>query len=553
MKKILTRLFLLVTWVGVVANVASADDRVPAFPGAEGFGRYTTGGRGGVIYHVTTLEDNDEYGSFRYGCTMHGPRIIVFDVCGTIYLKSKLYITRNDCTIAGQTAPGDGICIADFPFGIRADNVIIRYLRFRLGNRRVDQHEGDALCAMDHHDIIVDHCSVSWSIDECCSIYGGENLTVQWCIVSQSLVNAGHSKGAHGYGGNWGGSGATYAHNLVLHHVSRTPRLAPRPSTQLDERLDMRNNLIYNWKGEGCYGGEGMNVNIVNNYYKPGPATTGNSRTRIAKPNIRSTAYCKITAWTPEGKPAGGNAWTPMWHKWGHYYVEGNVNPACPEVTADNWGEGVAAHIDRTLNDGTATDVTIDTIRAQKPLAFPFTTTWSAADAYSKVLAYAGCCRSVADGTLRWDRVDSIMIADTRNGQATFTGDGLGPGFVNSQEDMRCVLLPDCWPMLTASPEEIERAVTDEDKNGIPDYYEQLFFGAKGIDPKARCQKRGYEQYTNMDYYLARLCDNVTRHISPECGSGEEVGNCELLGKERGRYVYGEQAEGTMNIGQENK
>ena len=129
-------------------------------------------------------------------------------------------------------------------------------MRFRLGNRHVDRHEGDGLGGCDQEDIIIDHCSVSWSIDECLSIYGNRNSTVQWCIVGPSLSDAGHSKGAHGFGGNWGGSGASYHHNLIIHNTSRTPRLGPRPSTQTDERMDLRNNVIYNWGGHGCYGGE---------------------------------------------------------------------------------------------------------------------------------------------------------------------------------------------------------------------------------------------------------------------------------------------------------
>ena len=245
--------------------MAESKEKQLAFPGAEGFGRYTTGGRGGTVYHVTTLEDTGEEGSFRWACNQKGPRTIIFDVSGTIYLTSPLRLSNGDVTIAGQTSPGGGICIADYPFSIGADNVIIRYMRFRCGNRHVDEHEGDGLGGMDLNDVIIDHCSVSWSVDECLSVYGSRNLTVQWCIAAQSMVNAGHSKGSHGYGGNWGGSGASYHHNLIIHHTSRTPRLGPRPSTQTDERMDMRNNVIYNWGGNRCYGGEGMNVNIVNN------------------------------------------------------------------------------------------------------------------------------------------------------------------------------------------------------------------------------------------------------------------------------------------------
>ena len=272
---------------------AQTNEKTPAFPGAEGFGRYTTGGRGGKVYHVTNLNSAGN-GSLRWALSQPGPRTIVFDVSGTIHLTEGLRIPENT-TVAGQTAPGDGICVADYPVSL-SSNTIVRYMRFRLGNTYVTKKGADGwdgLGAMDSENIIVDHCSVSWSIDECCSLLGNHNTTLQWSIVAQSLVDAGHSKGSHGYGGNWGGSGASFHHNLVAHHGSRTPRLGPRPTTQLDERMDMRNNVIYNFGGNGCYGGEGMTVNIVNNYYKPGPGSpTGSKGKRIAGVGVRTEEYC---------------------------------------------------------------------------------------------------------------------------------------------------------------------------------------------------------------------------------------------------------------------
>lgn len=528
MKKFLFYFLLSCIAIPMMAN----DNRVPAFPGAEGFGRYTTGGRGGAVYHVTTLEDHATMptkGMLRYAINQKGPRTIVFDVVGTIRLKAELAIKNGDLTIAGQSAPGDGICIADFPVKISANNVIIRYLRFRLGNYNVDKHEGDGLGSMDRNNIIVDHCSISWSVDECCSIYGGRDLTVQWCIISQSMRNAGHSKGRHGYGGNWGGSGCTYAHNLLCHHDSRTPRLGPRPGTQCDERLDMRNNVIYNWAGNGCYGGEGMNVNIVNNYYKPGPATKTKStgiQERIAAPGIRTTSYCK-------NDDGSWNTWYAMWHVWGDYYVDGNVNPSSSRVTKDNWTYGIYNQISSGSNDGTYTQATRDTMRIEDPIPFAYVTTYSAEEAYQKVLDYAGCVK-VRNSKVVRDHLDSVMVNDTRLGVATYGNSGNMPGIIDDQDDVIDAAHPDPWPTLTATATEITRAATDSDGDGIPDYYMDLY----------NMTKRGNEyekstEYTNLEYYLNML---VQTRVTKPCTSDGEV-----LGNEVGKYVFG--ASGIESMG----
>ena len=424
------------------ATALIAQEELPAFPGAEGFGMYTTGGRGGNVYHVTTLEDDSNAsGTFRRGVESNNYRIIVFDVSGTIHLKSALSIKGNK-TILGQTAPGDGICVADYPVDIKGNNVIIRYMRFRLGNKYVDNHEGDGLGSMDFNDIIIDHCSVSWSIDECLSVYGGKNLTVQWCIASQSLKNAGHSKGAHGYGGNWGGSGASYHHNLIAHNESRTPRLGPRPGTQQDERMDMRNNVIYNWGGEGCYGGEGMNVNIVNNYYKPGPCTENSSENvqkRIAKIGVRTTSYTKHGT-------SSANEWDVMWHKWGTFYVDGNYNSKYSDVSSDNWTLGIYNQINNSQCDNTFNEQVRQDMHLTLPINYYTVTTHSATTAYERVLNYAGA-------SLSRDQLDGIIVSDTRNGSATATGSGNGGGIINTQNDMYYYISGNerPWPKLNTS------------------------------------------------------------------------------------------------------
>lgn len=483
MKKIFLMLFLALAVLSVQAE--GQPEKLPAFPGAEGYGRYVTGGRGGKVYHVTNLNDSGT-GSFRWACEQSGTRTIVFDVCGTIHLKSTLKLRNGNVTIAGQTAPGDGICVADWDFIISAPNVIIRYMRFRPSD--TSGGEPDGLGGMDGRDVIIDHCSVSWSVDECLSVYGNEHMTVQWCIISQSLRNSTHAKEAHGYGGNWGGKGASYHHNLIAHHDSRTPRLGNRPTYVQQDTTDIRNNVIYNWAGNGCYGGEGMKVNFVNNYYKPGPGTD-----KRASGSHSALAY-RICGLGVSTKETDGS-----YMIWGKYYVDGNDNPDHPTLINKNWEMGIYPQISSSNPGYTA--VTKDTIRLDEPLPFIHVTTHTAKQAYEKVLAYAGCSRSR-------DWVDSLVISDTRLRKASFTGKGSGnnPGVIDTPYDLKPVGAGDTWtpwPVL-----EKTRTYVDADGDGMDDVWEEQ----NGLDSSnpADGNRLDDEGYTMLEVYMNSLVADIT-------------------------------------------
>ncbi|MCC6489225.1 MAG: hypothetical protein IT364_17120, partial [Candidatus Hydrogenedentes bacterium] len=321
--------------------------RAPAFPGAEGFGKYAIGGRRGKVYEVINLNDSGP-GSFREACEAEGPRTVVFRVSGTIPLESELEIENPYITIAGQTAPGDGICIKNYQFEFETDHMIVRYLRVRPGDEA--GKEQDAFGGEGDH-IIVDHCSVSWGVDETLSINKASNLTVQWCMVTESLTKSIHKKGSHGYGGLWGGPGGSFHHNILAHHSSRNPRASGNEESGL---LDYRNNVVYNWGFNSAYGGELWPRNWINNYYKSGPATSDNVCDRI------------FLQKDPRGK----------------MYTDGNYVFGFPEITANNWAGGIDF-----AEDGEATE---QTLRVMEPYVVAPVRTQTAEEAYELVLQHAG-------------------------------------------------------------------------------------------------------------------------------------------------------------------
>jgi pectate lyase len=267
--------------LSAAASALGAEQKQRAFPTAEGFGAYTPGGRGGKVAFVTNLNDSGP-GSFREACETKGPRTVIFRISGTIELKSRLVIREPFLTIAGQTAPGDGICLTGMDFIVSTNNVIIRYLRSRPGDRMPGERDAISLTSVDN--VIVDHCSASWGIDEQLSTWKSKTVTVQWCLITEALHNSHHHKGNHGFGSLIQCEGATYHHNLYAHNRSRNPR--PGSGT-----VDFRNNVIYDWNGMAGYAEDNKHrVNYVANYLKPGPSTVS-SRNIAFHTGMTNTFY----------------------------------------------------------------------------------------------------------------------------------------------------------------------------------------------------------------------------------------------------------------------
>lgn len=441
----------------------SAHSQQLAFPGAEGSGKHTIGGRGGVVYEITNLNDSGP-GSLREAVDARGPRTIVFRVSGTIELLSDLKIKYSNITIAGQTAPGDGICLKNQTLFVNADEVIIRYLRCRLGDESLE--EDDSAWGRYCKKVILDHCSASWSVDEAFSFYGIDSLTVQWCLIAESLYMSHHSKGAHGYGGIWGGRNATFHHNLLAHHSSRNPRFAGG-ETPSCENVEFRNNVIYNWGFNSAYGGEGGKINMVANYFKAGPATKSSVKFRIVQPSDRN----------------------------GKWYIEDNFVEGSPEISSNNWAGGVQG-----------SNAIEAQIRAYTPFPYDTIITQTALRAYEIVLNDVGATLPEQDA------VDQRIIHDVRTGTATYDGhyyeivQGLSDtnivrGIIDSQKDVGG------WPELVSS-----EAPVDSDHDGMPDEWE-IANDLDLNDPEDRNLLDMYG-YTMLETYLNSLVPNTSLSVT---------------------------------------
>ncbi|GAA4300226.1 pectate lyase [Nibribacter koreensis] len=414
-----------------------------AFPGAEGFGKHTTGGRGGQVVVVTNLNDNGP-GSLREAIRKKGPRIIVFAVSGNIELEAPLDINNGDLTIAGQSAPGDGICLKNYQVSIKADNVIVRYLRFRLGDKAGQQ--ADAFGAnKGNSNIIIDHCSMSWATDESASFYRNKNFTLQWSIISESLNQSVHAKGDHGYGGIWGGMGASFHHNLLASHNSRMPRFSGSSTTpnSPEELVDFSNNVVYNWGQNNTYGGEKGRYNMVNNYYKAGPATVSSKKDRIVNPS----------------------------QPYGQFYVAGNYVDGFPAISKDNWAGGVQA--DHPDSAKVSKAFVVNSIKVQAPQA-----------AFEAVLASAGASH-------KRDAVDARLVQEVKTG--TSANGKKKNGIIDTPQEAGG------YPVLKSAP-----TPEDNDLDGMPDAWETQH----KLNPASAADATAFtlhKQYSNIEVYLNSL------------------------------------------------
>ena len=495
MKKILFTLLIATCSLLTMAQT-------PAFPGAEGHGRYVSGGRGGTVVHVKNLNDNGD-GSFRKAVSGSGKKIVVFDVAGVIPLESDVNIGANT-TILGQTAPAPGITLRYYTVNPNGNNIIMRYIRIRRGQERNVNDGADASTARHYTGMILDHCSFSWSIDEVASFYDNNNFTMQWCTLGESLNDAGHGKGAHGYGGIWGGKLASFHHNLILHVNNRSPRFNGAryewngyTSNQLysqyqwgnyvqAENVDFRNCVTYNTNG--CYGGPGGGqINMVNNYMKSGPAATvtklttvtvGSSGNSEGHPN----AYDMTSRYYVDGNLIDGN--DAGWNKF--QYDDGTIEQNGKRYSKDpNHLHGDKAEY---ITYGGAEYVCM---KLDAPAPIGEVTTHSAVNAYDKVLTYSGA-------SLHQDDVDARYFSETRNGTAPY-------------KNGRIDLVSDCNGYTEANFPTGSRATDfDTDKDGIPDAWET----ANGLKPNDATDAVTYtldpaKYYTNLEVYANSLVQDI--------------------------------------------
>lgn len=516
---------------------AAALAQAPAFPGAEGHGRYVTGGRGGKVVHVTNLNDSGT-GSFREA-VKSGKRIIVFDVAGVIALKSDLKIGDN-ITILGQTAPSPGITLRYYTVQ-PGNNNIIRFLRIRRGEEKNINDGADATWQRNKTGIIFDHCSFSWSIDEVASFYDNNNFTMQWCTVAESLTNPGHSKGAHGYGGIWGGKLASFHHNFVGHLMNRGPRFNGArygwtgytsnkdyatykwKNTVQAENVDFRNCVMYNAQGT-CYGGPGGGqINIVNNYYKAGPSqglkeTTLNGIKVDVSTGKERGSQDRITLVTLSTSSNSDKSHPEFFDMTSRYFINGNTTETTKGSVTQNkdWkgisydkgipnqnGEHYSPDAKNFYGDNVA-HVTISgkscvKIKMDTPAPTGDVTTHSAAEAFSKVLAYSGA-------SLYRDEIDARYMEEAKTGTAKYKGSITNsPGIIDKVSDVNGYTEANFGK--GSRPADF-----DTDKDGIPDAWET----ANGLDPNDATDALTYSldskgYYTNLEVYANSLVEDIMK------------------------------------------
>lgn len=516
---------------------AAALAQAPAFPGAEGHGRYVTGGRGGRVVHVTNLNDSGT-GSFREA-VKSGKRIIVFDVAGVIALKSDLKIADN-ITILGQTAPSPGITLRYYTVQPGSNN-IIRFLRIRRGQEKNINDGADATWQRNKTGIIFDHCSFSWSIDEVASFYDNNNFTMQWCTVAESLTNPGHSKGAHGYGGIWGGKLASFHHNFLGHLMNRGHRFngarygwTGYTSNQdyatykwknpvQAENVDFRNSVIYNAQGT-CYGGPGGGqINIVNNYYKAGPSqglkeTTLNGLKVDVSTGKERGSQDRITLVTLSTSSNSDKNHPEFFDMTSRYFINGNTTETTKGSVTKNkdWkgisydkgipslnGEYYSPDAKNFYGDNVA-HVTISgkscvKIKMDAPAPTGDVTTHSADEAFSKVLAYSGA-------SLYRDEIDARYMEEAKTGTAKYKGSiTQSPGIIDKVADVNGYTEANFGK--GSRPADF-----DTDNDGIPDAWET----ANGLNPNDASDaltysldEKGY--YTNLEVYANSLVEDIMK------------------------------------------